>query len=82
MLALDLAVVVPGHGPPATLVEVAQFRQMLIDLRAAVARAVKDKISEDAAVHEIALPQYAHLQRYQEWRPLDVRAVYRYLQAR
>jgi len=82
VLALDLAVVVPGHGPPATLAEVAQFRQMLIDLRAAVARAVKDKISEDAAVHEIALPQYAHLQRYQEWRPLDVRAAYRYLQAR
>ena len=77
ILALDLAVVVPGHGPPATLAEVAQFRQMLIDLRAAVARAVKEGISEDAAVHEIALPQYAHLQRYNEWRPLDVRAAYR-----
>ena len=82
VLALDLAVVVPGHGPPATLADVARFRQMLIDLRAAVARAVKERISEDAAVHEIALPQYAHLQRYQEWRPLDVRAAYRYLQAR
>jgi hypothetical protein len=55
---------------------------MLIDLRAAVARAIKTGASEDAAVHEIALPQYAHLQRYQEWRPLDVRAAYRYLQAR
>ena len=35
-----------------------------------------------AAVREVALPQYAHLQRYNEWRPLDVRAAYRYLQAR
>jgi cyclase len=82
VLTLDLAVVVPGHGPPATLAEVAQFRQMLIDLRAAAARAIKTGASEDAAVHEIALPQYAHLQRYREWRPLDVRAAYRYLQAR
>jgi cyclase len=82
VLALDLAVVVPGHGPPATLADVAQFRQMLIDLRAAVARAVKTGVSEDAAVHEITLPQYAHLQRYNEWRPLDVRAAYRYLRAR
>src|ERR1700730_17272023 len=82
VLTLDLAVVVRGHGPPATLADVARFRQMLIDLRAAVARGVKERISEDAAVREIVLPQYAHLQRYNEWRPLDVRAAYRYLQAR
>jgi cyclase len=82
VLALDVAVVVPGHGPPATLTDVARFRQMLIDLRAAVTRAIKTGVSEDAAVHEIVLPQYAHLQRYNEWRPLDVRAAYRYLQAR
>jgi cyclase len=82
VLTLDLSVVVPGHGPPATLADVARFRQMLIDLRAAVARAIKTGVSEDAAVDEIALSQYAHLQRYQEWRPLDVRAAYRYLRQR
>jgi cyclase len=82
VLALDVSVVVPGHGPPATLADVARFRQMLIDLRDAVARAVKTGVSEDAAVHEITLPQYAHLQRYNEWRPLDVRAAYRYLRGK
>jgi glyoxylase-like metal-dependent hydrolase (beta-lactamase superfamily II) len=82
VLTLDLVVVVPGHGLPATLADVAQFRQMLIDLRAAVARAVKTGVSEDAAVHDITLPQYAHLQRYNEWRPLDVRAAYRYLRGK
>ena len=79
VLALDIAVVVPGHGPPATLADVARFRDMLVELRAAVDRAVKAGVSEDAAVAEVALPQYAHIQRYTEWMPLDVRAAYRYL---
>jgi glyoxylase-like metal-dependent hydrolase (beta-lactamase superfamily II) len=82
VLALDVAVVVPGHGPPATLADVARFRDMLVKLRAAVERAIKAGVSEDAAVAEIALPQYAHVQRYAEWMPLDVRAAYRYLRGR
>jgi glyoxylase-like metal-dependent hydrolase (beta-lactamase superfamily II) len=82
VLTLDIAVVVPGHGPPATLADVARFRDMLVELRAAVARAVKAGASEDAAVAEVALPQYANVQRYTEWMPLDVRAAYRYLRGR
>ena len=82
VLALDITVVVPGHGPPATLADVARFRAMLIELRAAVARAVKAGASEEAAVAEVALPQYANVQRYNEWMPLDVRAAYRYLRER
>jgi cyclase len=82
VLALDLSVVIPGHGPPATLADVARFREMLIELRAAVARAIKAGASEDAAAREIELPQYAHLQRYKEWKPHDVRAAYRYLQGK
>jgi cyclase len=82
VLALDVAMVIPGHGPPATLAEVSRFRDMLIELRAAVARAIKAGISEDAAAHEIELAQYAHLPRYKEWKPHDVRAAYRYLQGR
>jgi glyoxylase-like metal-dependent hydrolase (beta-lactamase superfamily II) len=82
VLALDVAVVIPGHGPPATLADVARFRDMLADLRGAVARAIKAGASEEAAVAEVALPQFAHVQRYAEWLPLDVRAAYRYLRAR
>jgi cyclase len=82
VLALDLVVVVPGHGPPATLADVARFRAMLIELRGAVARAVKAGISEDAAAREITLPQYAHVARYAEWISVDVRAAYRYLRGR
>jgi cyclase len=79
VLTLDVEVVIPGHGPPATLAEVTRFRQMLIELRAAVERAVKAGASEAAAEREVALPQYAQVQRYAEWLPLDVRAAYRYL---
>jgi cyclase len=82
VLALDVATVVPGHGPLATLADVASFRDMLIALREAVARAVKAGVSEEAAMHEITLPQYAHLQRYAEWRSVDVRAAYRYLRGK
>lgn len=82
VLALDVAVVVPGHGPPATLADVARFRDMLVELRAAVARAIKAGSSEEAAVAEVALPQYANVQRYKEWMPLDVRAAYRYFRGR
>ena len=82
VLALDVSVVVPGHGPPATPADVARFRDMLTELRAAVARAIKAGASEEAAVAEVALPQYANVQRYKEWMPLDVRAAYRYLRGR
>src|SRR6185503_15382700 len=82
VLALDVAVVIPGHGPPATLADVARFRDMLVELRASVARAIKAGHSEDAAVAEVALPQFAHVTRYAEWLPIDVRAGYRYLRAR
>jgi cyclase len=82
VLALDLAVVIPGHGPPATLADVARFRAMLIELRGAVAHAVKTGVSEDAAAREITLPQYGHVARYAEWISVDVRAAYRYLRGR
>jgi cyclase len=82
VLALDVAVVVPGHGPPATLADVDRFRAMLIELREAVAGAVQAGLSEEAAVQAVALPQYAHLQRYAEWRSIDVRAAYRYLRGK
>ena len=82
VLTLDIAVVVPGHGVPTDLASVARFRDMLIALRAAVAQAIKSGWSEDAAVRDVQLPQYAGINRYQDWMPLDVKAAYRYLRGR
>jgi cyclase len=79
VLTLDIAVIIPGHGPPTDLAEVSHFRDMLVALRNAVAAAIKAGVSEEAAVREIRLPRYAALPRYAEWLPHDVRAAYRYL---
>jgi glyoxylase-like metal-dependent hydrolase (beta-lactamase superfamily II) len=79
VLALDVTTVVPGHGMPTTLKEVAAFRDLLADLRAAVGRAIAAGVSEEAAVREVTLPAYAAMPRYAEWLPFDVRSAYRYL---
>jgi glyoxylase-like metal-dependent hydrolase (beta-lactamase superfamily II) len=82
VISLDVAVVVPGHGAPTGLKEVARFRDMLIALRAAVGQAIKEGKSEAAAVREVHLPQYSGINRYKDWMPLDVKAAYRYLRGR
>lgn len=79
VLTLDVAVVIPGHGVPTDLGTVKQFRDMLVALRAAVADAIKAGWSEEAAVRDVQLPQYAGINRYKDWMPLDVKAAYRYL---
>jgi cyclase len=79
VLQLDVSIVIPGHGMPTDLVEVARFRDMLMALRAAVDGAIKAGASEEAAVREVRLPQFAGIPRYAEWLPHDVRAAYRYL---
>jgi cyclase len=79
VFTLDVKVVIPGHGMPTDLAQVARFRDMLVVLRAAVDEGIKRGASEDAAVREVRLPQYADIPRYADWLPHDVRAAYRYL---
>jgi len=79
ILKLDVEVVIPGHGVPTTRKELADFRDLLAGLRDAVAAAIHAGHSEDAAVHEVRLPQYVHMQRYEEWMPFNIRSAYRYL---
>jgi glyoxylase-like metal-dependent hydrolase (beta-lactamase superfamily II) len=81
VLRLDLVSVVPGHGAVGTLRDVAFFRELLVSVRAAVGAAIKSGASEDAAVYDIALPQYAAIPRHREWLPFNIRATYRYLKA-
>jgi cyclase len=79
VLTLDVEVVIPGHGMPTDLAQVARFRDMLVALRAAVDAAIKAGVSEEAAVRNVRLPQYSDIPRYADWLPHDVRAAYRYL---
>lgn len=79
VLQLDVATVIPGHGQPSTLREVAAFRDLLASMLDAVREAVRAGLSEDAAVAQIRLPQYAEMPRYDAWMPFNVRATYRAL---
>lgn len=79
VLELDVDVVIPGHGSPTKLAEVARFRQLLVDLRNAVEAAIARGASEDAAMREVRLPEYSELPRYAEWISINVKAAYRYL---
>ncbi len=82
VLTMDVRIVVPGHGEPTSLAEVARFRDLLADVRDAVAQALQAGASEEAAVAEVTLPAYAAMSRYREWMPFNVRAAYRYLRGR
>ncbi len=82
VLMMDLKTIIPGHGPPASLKEVAQFRDLLAAVRRGVEAALKAGLTEDAAAHEVVLADYAGLQRYKEWMPYNVRSAYRYLRGR
>jgi glyoxylase-like metal-dependent hydrolase (beta-lactamase superfamily II) len=79
VLTLDVTVVVPGHGTPVTLQEVMRFRDMLMALRGAVDNAIKSGLSEEAAVREVHLRQYAGMPRYEDWMPMNVKSAYRQL---
>lgn len=73
ILTWDVDVVIPGHGPPATLAEVAGFRNLLVALRGSVSAAIREGLSEEAAMQDVRLPQFAYLPRYEEWISTNVK---------
>jgi cyclase len=79
VLRKDVATIVPGHGQPASLKELDQFRKLLAAIRSETDKAIKAAWSEDAAVRDIVLSEYAAMPRYKEWMPYNIRAAYRYL---
>jgi hypothetical protein len=76
---MDVTTVVPGHGQPASLKELADFRKLLAAVRGEADKAIKAGWSEDAAARDVVLADYAAMPRYKEWMPFNVRAAYRYL---
>jgi cyclase len=82
VLTLDIAVAIPGHGPPTDLKEVKRFRNMLAAIRAGVDKAIKAGWSEEAAVRDVQVPEFMHVDRYKEWMPIDVKAAYRQMKGK
>lgn len=79
VLRMEVTTVVPGHGQPASLKELADFRKLLAAVRDAVDKAIKAGWSEEAAARDVVLADYAAMPRYKEWMPFNIRAAYRYL---
>jgi glyoxylase-like metal-dependent hydrolase (beta-lactamase superfamily II) len=81
---LGAEIFVPGHGPiPAnprdSRQELGRFRQMLVDVRDAVAKEVARGATEEQAVATIKWPQYEKMQGYDSQRETAIKRLYRQL---
>lgn len=79
LLDLPFETVVFGHGPPGDRAAVERQLTYYRDLRAAVAAAVAEGLSEDEAAERVRLPAYADWSGYDNWFALNVRGMYRTL---
>ncbi len=79
LLALDFETIVFGHGPPGDRASVRRQGRYYADLRAAVREAIERGWTEDEAAARVRLSEYADWGGYENWLPLNVRAMYRWL---
>lgn len=79
LLTLPFEMIVFGHGPPGDRASIHRQIAYWDDLTVAVRDAVARGWSEEQAAGEIRLPQYASWDRYDDWFPMNVRAVYRWI---
>lgn len=79
LLGIAFETMVFGHGPPGDRAAIHRQIAYYDDLSTAVREAVADGLSEDQAARRIRLDQYADWDRYEDWFPMTVRAVYRWV---
>lgn len=79
MLAIPFTTVVFGHGPPGDRASIHRQIAYYDDLTAAVRAGIAAGLDEDETVAAIQLPDYAHFDQYENWMPLNARAIYRWL---
>jgi cyclase len=85
-LNLDADIFVPAHGtmaadPRESRQALIRFRQILIDARDAVEKAIAHGATEDKTAATVLLPQYRNLNGYQQQREVVVRRIYRDLKS-
>ena len=79
MLRIPFDTVVFGHGVQGNRSSIHRQIAYYDDLTAAVRRAMAEGLTEDEVAERIELPAYAHFGQYEDWMPLNARAVYRWL---
>lgn len=81
LLEIPFETIVFGHGPPGDRASVIRQVGYYRDLRNAVREAVERGWTEDEAAERIRLPAYEGWSQYEQWFPLNVRAIHRWLTA-
>ncbi len=74
---LDVDIVTPGHGSVGTIADVAEHRHYIEDLRDSVAAAIARGESMEEVTRSVTLSEYGHLFNYEDWRTIQVEAMYR-----
>ena len=81
LLGIPFETVVFGHGPPGDRASIQRQIAYYDDLRTAVRDAVAAGWTEEQAAERIRLDAYSAWGNYDQWFPLNVRGVYRWLAA-
>jgi glyoxylase-like metal-dependent hydrolase (beta-lactamase superfamily II) len=79
LLDIPFQTMVFGHGPPGDRAAIQRQIAYYDDLTAAVRAAFAQGLTEDQAAQRVHLDQYADWDNYEDWFPLNVRAVYRWV---
>ena len=79
LMEIPFETVVFGHGVVGDRATIERQLAYYADLRNAVQAALDEGLSEDEAVAQVRLDDYAGWGQYEEWFPLNVGAVYRWL---
>ena len=71
--------IVFGHGPPGDRESIHRQIRYYDEIRSAVRDALAAGWSEDRAAAEIRLPEFSDWGQYEAWFPMNVRAIYRWM---
>lgn len=79
LMEIPFETVVFGHGEVGDRSTIERQLGYYADLRDAVQAAVDGGLTEEEAMEQVRLDDYAHWGQYDEWFPMNVGAVYRWL---
>ena len=80
LLELPFERIAFGHGPGGDRETIQRQATYYRDLQSAVAAAIDEGLTEDETAERVRMEAYADWGRYEEWRELNVRGMYRALQ--
>jgi len=79
MEAMDFEILAPGHGVVGKRADIAPHRRYFEDLRAAVKKHMEAGKSLEEIKQAVTMDAYKDWGRFDEWKPLNVEGMYRYL---